>query len=81
MSKTLKCQKEFFGTATINSKGQVVIPAQAREALHLGSGEKLLVFGMGEEVVALIKPDMVQQLAAHLSKNLAAVEAAIKKNK
>jgi AbrB family looped-hinge helix DNA binding protein len=81
MSKSMKCEKEFFGTATINEKGQVVIPAQAREALHLGSGEKLLVFGMGDEVIAFIKPDMVQQLASHLSKNLATVNAAIKKSK
>lgn len=34
-----------FGTATVGAKGQIVIPAEAREALGLESGDKVLVVG------------------------------------
>lgn len=45
-----KCKKEngFYGTTTLGERGQVVIPAKAREDFKLEKGEQLLVFGMGK---------------------------------
>lgn len=37
--------KKLYGTATVGSKGQVVIPAEAREELGLQSGDRLYVLG------------------------------------
>jgi AbrB family looped-hinge helix DNA binding protein len=34
---------KFYGSATIGSKGQIVIPADAREELHMDEGEKVIV--------------------------------------
>lgn len=34
----------FFGSATVGERGQIVIPAQARTALGIKPGDKLLVF-------------------------------------
>jgi AbrB family looped-hinge helix DNA binding protein len=34
---------KFYGSATVGSKGQIVIPAEAREELRLEEGEKLIV--------------------------------------
>ncbi len=36
-------EEKFFGSATIGERGQVVIPADAREALGFAPGDKLLV--------------------------------------
>ena len=36
-------EEKFFGSATIGERGQVVIPAEAREELGFGPGDKLLV--------------------------------------
>lgn len=36
-------EDKFFGSATIGERGQVVIPAEAREALGFAPGDKLLV--------------------------------------
>lgn len=36
-------EQKFFGSATIGERGQVVIPAEAREALGYAPGDKLLV--------------------------------------
>ena len=35
--------KHFHGTTTLGEKGQIVIPAYARKAMGLKSGDKLLV--------------------------------------
>ncbi|MGA3323781.1 MAG: AbrB/MazE/SpoVT family DNA-binding domain-containing protein [Terriglobia bacterium] len=42
--------------ATLSTKNQIVIPREAREALQLKPGDKLLVVVCGERVIALQKP-------------------------
>jgi AbrB family looped-hinge helix DNA binding protein len=38
------CEKmPFFGAVTVGERGQIVIPAEARTALNIQPGEKLLV--------------------------------------
>ena len=41
---------------TISSKNQIVIPREAREALGVKSGDKLLVIVRGKRAVVLQKP-------------------------
>ncbi|HWB82548.1 MAG TPA: AbrB/MazE/SpoVT family DNA-binding domain-containing protein [Bryobacteraceae bacterium] len=42
--------------ATLSSKNQIVIPREAREALGIAPGDKLLVVTRGEKVIVLQKP-------------------------
>jgi AbrB family looped-hinge helix DNA binding protein len=42
--------------ATISSKNQIVIPREAREALGLRAGDKVLVVVRGKRVLVLQKP-------------------------
>lgn len=42
--------------ATLSSKNQIVIPREAREALRLKPGDKVLVIVRGGNVLALQKP-------------------------
>ncbi len=42
--------------ATLSSKNQIVIPREAREALHIKAGDKILVVVRGESVIMLRKP-------------------------
>ena len=42
--------------ATISSKNQIVIPREAREALDLKAGDKVLVVVRGKRVLLLQKP-------------------------
>lgn len=37
--------KKLFGTATVGTKGQIVIPADAREELGIKTGDRLYVVG------------------------------------
>ncbi len=81
MIKNHKNNNEFYGATTIGEKGQVVIPMEARKALGLKKGEKLLVFGMGCDMVAFSKLSKVEQFASHLSNRLGAIRKIIKKIK
>ena len=36
---------KIYGTLTLNDKGQVVIPVEARNALEIGPGSRLMVMG------------------------------------
>ena len=42
--------------ATMSTKNQIVIPREAREALHLKPGDKLIVTPVGGKVLILEKP-------------------------
>ena len=37
-------QEDFVGSVTVGERGQVVIPAAARERCHIQPGDKLLCF-------------------------------------
>ena len=39
-----KLEEAFMGAVTVGERGQVVIPAEAREALGIEAGDKLLAF-------------------------------------
>lgn len=42
--------------ATLSSKNQIVIPREAREALHLKAGDRLIVAVHGDKVIVMEKP-------------------------
>ncbi len=56
----------FWGAATVGTKGQIVIPADARDKLGLQEGDKLLIVTPPHsEAVVVVKP---AALEAHLKK-------------
>jgi len=60
--------KKLYGTATIGSKGQVVIPAEAREELGLQAGDRLYVVGaMHGSGVVFLKEEMLEKLVDQMS--------------
>ncbi len=60
----------FHGAATMNDKGQIVIPASARKAMGLEAGEKLLVFGAGGGTLMLCKISEMEKYASFFSQRL-----------
>ncbi len=64
-----------FGSATVGSRGQVVIPAHARKEMDIEVGATLLVFsGPGGRGLILFKADAVEQLMKMVSEQLTTVE-------
>lgn len=60
-----------WGTASMGERGQIVVPAKARECLKLKKGEKLLVFSKGDKFLGILKFDEVSD---NLKKWLSKIE-------
>jgi len=79
MVKKAQKREFFYGTTTIGEKGQAVIPAKARELMNLKKGEKLLVFGIGCDMIVFSKLINLEKFVSHLSSRLDAIRSIIKK--
>lgn len=53
--------KHLWGTVTVGSKGQIVIPKAARDTFCLQEGDRLIVLGDEAEGIALVKADIFEQ--------------------
>jgi AbrB family looped-hinge helix DNA binding protein len=73
--------ERFYGVASIGEKGQIVIPIEARRKMDAKKGDKLLVFSMGNDMIAITKFSKVEQIASHLSTRLNVIRSIIKKIK
>lgn len=64
----------FFGTATVGERGQIVIPAEARKKFQIETGDKLLIVGHGEKGLMLFKIDAMREFMNTLMEDLQRVE-------
>ena len=70
--------KKLFGTATVGTKGQVVIPSDAREELDIKAGDRLYVVGSSsKKFVGFIKEEQLRQLLEHITDNIETYKAAL----
>ncbi len=61
-------QKKLYGTATIGTKGQIVIPANAREDLGLNAGDRLYALNIGHNGgIVLLKEEMLEHMVEQMS--------------
>jgi AbrB family looped-hinge helix DNA binding protein len=56
--------------ATLSAKNQIVVPREAREALRLKAGDKLLVVVRGERVIVLQNPKSYHAAIRGLGRDL-----------
>lgn len=69
-SHQLHHKEQFYGTATVGEKGQIVIPQEARANMKLKRGDRLLIFGMDEDMLAVAKLSHIEKITSHLSRKL-----------
>lgn len=51
---------KFYGSTTVSERGQIVIPAQARQEMGLEPGAKLMIFGaLGAKGLILMPAETV----------------------
>lgn len=62
---------KFWGIATIGTKGQFVIPAEAREQLGFAEGDKLLILSApdGQGIMAM-KQEAVEEFMRKATSNM-----------
>jgi AbrB family looped-hinge helix DNA binding protein len=66
--------ENFFGTATVGERGQIVIPSEARKKLQIETGDKLLVIGHGEKGIMLVKIEAMREFITSMMEDLRMVE-------
>ena len=55
----------FYGSATVGAKGQIVIPADARAAMQIKEGDKVIVVrGPREGSIIVFRVDSFEKLLA-----------------
>jgi len=72
---------KFAGTVTVGSKGQIVIPVEARKKLNIKSGEKLLVYTAHDKVVGLVKADDIDGFMSFIEKKYESIQEEVNKAK
>lgn len=73
-------EKKLFGTATVGTKGQVVIPADAREELDIKAGDRLYVVGVPKKkMLGFIKEEQLRELLDHLTDSIEQYKDVLKK--
>ena len=61
--------KYLFGVCKVNDKGQIVIPKDAREVFGIKPGDSLILFGDIKKGLALVKTDIIQDVAGGVFDN------------
>ena len=62
---------KFWGSATVGTKGQIVIPSEARQALGMKEGDKLLIVSSAQsETLVVVKPDVLEQHMQRVQTNI-----------
>jgi len=63
--------KKLFGTATVGTKGQVVIPADAREIFNIKPGDRMYVVGSEKaQWIGFLKEDQLRALVESITDNI-----------
>ena len=66
----MKKGQHIFGTVKVGEKGQIVIPKEARRIFGIKPGDTLLVLGDEAQGLAVVKADVMQELAVNNLKGL-----------
>ena len=73
---------KLYGSTTVGTKGQIVIPAEAREELGLNDGERVVILRSprGEGVVVM-RAEAVEGMLTQIQDHMGAMSDSIKKLK
>ena len=76
----------FYGVTTIGTKGQIVIPADARTAMNLQPGDKVIIIGKqhptkGFGMVCICPIDSVEQFVNDMTNHLHETQAVLQQAK
>jgi AbrB family looped-hinge helix DNA binding protein len=78
MKKKEEFDAKFYGSATVGTKGQIVIPAKLRKYFNIKQGDTLMfICGPGGEGFGVVKPEAL----LHIQKKLERLQKQIEKIK
>jgi AbrB family looped-hinge helix DNA binding protein len=76
MNQTHSLEDHFYGVATVNERGQIVIPAEARKNSNIHPGDKIIVIGHpANKALLLAKMDTLREVMSYFLDELQKLEA------
>lgn len=73
---------KVWGVATVGSKGQFVIPAEAREELGFAEGDKLLILSApGSQGIMAMKQEVMEEFMQKTTKNMRGIMEQMEQHK
>jgi AbrB family looped-hinge helix DNA binding protein len=76
----MKGDMKFFGSVTIGERGQIVVPAEARTALGLKPGDKMLVFKAPVDgAIVVAKPEEFERHVQQMGQRAAELQRQLEK--
>jgi AbrB family looped-hinge helix DNA binding protein len=71
MGKSPVHNRKLYGTATVGTKGQVVIPSEARKEMGIEEGDRLYVVGSPDSgFLGLLKEEALQEIVQSMTAQL-----------
>ena len=64
--------KNFYGSATVGERGQIVLPAKLRDDMGIRPGDKLLVLSGGPTdrgVIMIMRADVLDEIVHRMSQH------------
>ncbi len=76
MAKESMPDPHFWGSATVGERGQIVIPADARQKLDIKPGDKLLIFSSmhGKHSLTVMRAEQVTEFVSRAMARLSKME-------
>jgi AbrB family looped-hinge helix DNA binding protein len=82
MAKDSMPDPQFWGSATVGERGQIVIPADARQEMDIKPGDKLLIFsGMHGGSLNVMKAERVTEFVSRAMAKLTKMDEIARKEK
>ena len=72
----LKKGKYLFGTVKVGERGQIVIPKEARDKFDIKPGDGLMILGDEEKGIAIVKADIMKEVALKILENMNNIKGA-----
>ncbi|MEI6040162.1 MAG: AbrB/MazE/SpoVT family DNA-binding domain-containing protein [Candidatus Berkelbacteria bacterium] len=70
--------EKFFGSSVIGERGQIVVPAKAREELDIKAGDEFIFFGHGQ-MLHMIKASELNTFLDKMTAKFSEMRKSIKK--
>lgn len=75
-------EPSFYGLATVGTKGQLVIPAKAREEFGIQAGDTMVIIGIKDHAMLGICPvSSVEEMLSQMAKRMEQIQAVVEKSK
>lgn len=75
-------QPDFYGSATVGERGQIVLPASLRKKYKINPGDKLLVLADQHEIgIMLVKAEVLNEVLSMMGERIQDLSHRLKESK